>query len=100
MAWTVVRDALQLLALASFAYYFVAIIAALRFFGQRDAAVVSAADFTPPISILKPIYGLDRETYENYATFCTQDYPEFEILFCVSDQSELAIPIIEKLIRD
>ena len=100
MAWTVVRDALQLLALASFAYYFVAIIAALRFFGQRDAAVVSAADFTPPISILKPIFGLDRETYENYATFCTQDYPNYEILFCVSDEHDPAIPVIAKLASD
>jgi ceramide glucosyltransferase len=100
MAWTVVRDALLLLALASFAYYFVAIIAALRFFGQRDAAAASAADFTPPISILKPIYGLDRETYENYATFCAQDYPDYEILFCVSDEHDPAIPVIAKLASD
>src|SRR5580658_7681305 len=79
------RDALLLLALASFAYYVVATVAALRFFRRRDAASVSS-DFTPPISILKPIYGLDRETYENYASFCAQDYPDYEILFCVSDK--------------
>ena len=59
MVWMVIRDALLLLALASFAYYVVAIIAALRFFRGRDAA---PSDFTPPLSILKPIYGLDRET--------------------------------------
>ena len=99
MAWTVARDALLLLALASFAYYLVAIFAALRFFGRRDAAAVPS-DFTPPISILKPIYGLDRETYQNYASLCAQDYPDYEILFCVSDEQDPAIPVIAKLASD
>jgi ceramide glucosyltransferase len=100
MAWTVAaRDALLLLALASFAYYVVAIVAALRFFRRRAAAVLPS-DFTPPISILKPIYGLDRETYENYASFCMQDYPDYEILFCVSDEHDAAIPVIAKLASD
>ena len=99
MVWTVARDALLLLALASFAYYVVAIVAALRFFRRRDGAALPS-DFTPPISILKPIYGLDRETYENYASFCMQDYPDYEILFCVSDEQDAAIPVIAKLASD
>ncbi len=97
MLWMVIRDALLLLALASFAYYVVAIIAALRFFRGRDAA---PSDFTPPLSILKPIYGLDRETYQNYASFCLQDYPDYEILFCVSDDRDPAIPVIAELARN
>jgi ceramide glucosyltransferase len=99
MAWMVTRDALLLLALASFAYYMVAIAAALRFFRGRDAAALSI-DFTPPISILKPVYGLDRETYLNYASLCAQDYPDYEILFCVSDELDPAIPVIAKLASD
>src|SRR5271154_7546705 len=100
MAWTTAaRDALLLLALASFAYYLVAIVAALRFFRRSDAAA-PFSDFTPPISVLKPIYGLDRETYQNYASFCAQDYPDYEILFCVSDEEDPAIPVIEQLARD
>jgi ceramide glucosyltransferase len=95
--WTAVRDALLLLAAAPFAYYLVSIVAASRFFRPPSQAL---PDFFPPVSILKPIRGLDREAYENYASFCRQDYPEFEILFCASDVHEPAIPVIRKLIAD
>jgi len=96
--WEAIRAAVLLVALAPFAYYIVAIIAARRFFAKR--ANPPANDFTPPVSILKPIYGLDREAYENYASFCRQDYPEFEILFCVSDDRDPAVPVIQKIIVD
>jgi len=95
--WTVVRDAFLLLALAPLVYYALAIFAARRFFGRLPS---DASGFAPPISILKPIRGLDRETYENYLSFCRQDYPEFEILFCVTDDQDAAIPVIEQIIRD
>src|SRR6202042_341408 len=89
------------LAAAPVIYYLVAILAAVRFFRAKPTNSSEApSDFTPPVSILKPIHGLDRETYENYASFCNQDYPEFEILFCVGDERDLAIPVIEKLIAD
>jgi ceramide glucosyltransferase len=97
--WTVIRWALLLLALAPFAYYLVAIVAARRFFRTLAPALDSPA-FIPPVSILKPIYGLDREAYENFSSFCRQDYPEFEILFCVSDLQDPAVPVIRKLIDD
>jgi ceramide glucosyltransferase len=97
-AWGAIRAALLLVALAPFGYYILAIIAARRFFAKRLLPL--AADFTPPVSILKPIYGLDREAYENYASFCGQDYPAFEILFCVSDDLDPAVPVIQKIIVD
>jgi ceramide glucosyltransferase len=97
-AWGAIRAALLLVALAPFGYYILAIIAARRFFAKRLLPL--AADFTPPVSILKPIYGLDREAYENYASFCRQDYPAFEILFCVSDDLDPAVPVIQKIIVD
>jgi len=95
--WSLIRDGLLLLALAPFVYYVIAIIAALRFFSILPPA---PSDFLPPVSILKPIRGLDRETYENYASFCGQEYPEFEVLFCVSDNEDPAVSVIERLIRD
>lgn len=94
------RDALLVLALVPLAYYLVAIVAAARFFHAARHRHPANEDFTPPISILKPVRGLDRETYENYASFCRQDYPAFEILFGVSDANDPAIPEIERVIRD
>jgi len=95
-AGAIIRDGLLILALAPFAYYLAAILAALRFYRNSPNNPKSS----PPISILKPIRGLDRETYENYASFCRQDYPDFEILFCVTDDTDPAIPVIEEIIRD
>lgn len=94
---TVLRWSILALALAPFGYYVLAIVSALRFFRNRSPL---PADFNPPVSVLKPVRDLDREAYENYASFCRQEYPEFEVLFCVPDEKDPAIPVIEQVIRD
>jgi len=78
-------------------YYLLALYSSARFWSQQRTPPDS--DYTPPISCLKPIRGLDPEAYENYASFCRQDYPEYEILFCV-DADDPALPVLEKLIQD
>lgn len=93
----ILRWTLLALALAPFAYYLLATAAALRFFRNRPPL---QTDFAPPVSVLKPVRGLDREAYENYASFCRQEYPEFEIIFGVTEGTDPAVPIIEKLICD
>ena len=97
MASAAIRGALLLLALTPFVYYVFAIFAARKFFAHREAP---SSDFLPPVTILRPVHGLDREAYENYATFCRQEYPDFEMLYCVSDESDPAVPTIRKLIAD
>jgi ceramide glucosyltransferase len=79
-------------------YYCLALFSAWRFFRRAPQKVVS--DYTPPVSNIKPIRGLDPDAYENFASFCCQDYPEYEIVFCVGDVSDPALPTIQRLIND
>ena len=92
------RLLILLLALGPLAYYLVAATAAVRFFKRERAKRLP--DFTPPVSILKPVHGVDFATYENFASFCRQDYPSYEILFCVNELSDPAVAIIRKVMTD
>ena len=78
-------------------YYLLAIYSAARYFRVAWRENPYNDDFFPPISCLKPIRGLDDDAYENYASFCRQDYPEYEIIFCV-DRDDPAVPVLEKLV--
>ncbi len=100
MTLTALRWVILIAALVPFAYYLAAIYSARHFFVERRKRSFPARDFTPPASILKPVRGLDREAYESFASFSRQDYPEYEILFAVSDADDPAIPVIQKLIHD
>ncbi len=80
-------------------YYSLALFSAWQFF-RKSHKTSPSPSYTPPVSNLKPIRGLDPDAYENFASFCRQDYPEYEIVFCVGDASEPALPVIQRLIRD
>jgi ceramide glucosyltransferase len=94
----ILRAAILLMALVSLGYYLAATIAALRFFTRERAKKLP--DFTPPVSILKPVHGVDFATYENFASFCSQDYSAYEILFCVNELSDPAIAVIQEIMAD
>ncbi len=90
---------LLLLGVASFPfiYYILVLYSSWRFFRANTVAQPEDSTFTPPISNLKPVRGLDPDAYENFASFCQQDYPEYEIVFCVDSPSDPVMPVIEKL---
>ena len=93
-------------AVAAAAYYLLAIVAAARW-GSRNgpfpgsaARPVSPSQRPAPLSILKPVHGRDPRFYEAIFSHAAQDYPEFEILFGVSDPRDPALEDIARLKRE
>ncbi|GAX41691.1 putative glycosyl transferase, group 2 family protein [Tolypothrix sp. NIES-4075] len=88
---------LLIVCLAAICYYCYGIYAAIEFFSHE---IQIDSDFHPPITILKPICGLDIDTYENFASFCQQDYPEYQIIFGVRDGNDPSVQVVKKIIED
>ena len=92
------RDSgLLMLCLPAIWYYCYTIHAAIEFFSHPTEI---DPDFHPPVTILKPICGLDINTYENFASFCQQDYPEYQIIFGVRNEQDLSVEVVKKIIHD
>ncbi len=87
-----------LLAAAPLAYYVAATFAAWRFF--RRERKNNLRSYTPPVSILKPVRGVDFASYENYSSFCRLNYPDYELLFAVNDAADPSVPLIHRLIAE
>src|SRR5262249_57491296 len=83
--------------LAACIFYLFSMLAAVRFFGEKNAAQSSELQ---PVSILIPLCGADEGAYESYAAFCRQDYPAYQIVFGTRDPLDPAIPIVHRLITD
>ncbi len=88
------------MAAAPFIYYLLVLYSSWRFFRQSSDSPAKNLDFTPPVSNLKPVRGLDPEAYENFASYCRQDYPDYELIFCVGDENDASVPVLQKLMRD
>ncbi len=85
-----------ILSVISILYYCYGIYAGHQFFSQKT---VIDPDFHPPITILKPLCGLDFDTYENLWSCCEQDYPQYQVIFSVKDSHDPSREIVEKLIN-
>jgi ceramide glucosyltransferase len=89
---------LLLVAATPLVYYIAATLAALRFF-SRERARESVA-YAPAVSLLKPVRGVDFGSYENFASFCRQEYADYEILFGVGGDADPSVPLIQRLMKD
>ncbi len=84
-------------ALCGIAFYILSIWSARSFL--RDVASPLPV-FTPPLSVLKPLHGIDRGMYESFRGHCVQDYPAYELIFAVSEPNDPAIRLVEQLQRE
>lgn len=81
---------------SSAAYYLLCLWSAFQFMNERSADKDTRA--TPPrVSILKPLKGADREMYDSFRSHCLQDYPEYEIIFGISEPDDPAVDFVKKL---
>ena len=87
-------------ALGPLLYYGLAIFSSWDYFNRLKKLTSTEPNIIPPVSILKPVRGVDREAYENFASMCRLDYPEYEIIFGVGEADDLAIPLVARLQRE
>jgi ceramide glucosyltransferase len=57
-------------------------------------------DHTPPVTIFKPLKGLDEHLEANLRSFFALDYPCFQLVFGVADPDDPAIPVVERLMAE
>jgi ceramide glucosyltransferase len=72
---------------------------AARFASQRRRTFNPVRE-TPPVSILKPLKGTDPQMYSSLRSHCVQNYPEYEILFGITDSDDPATPVVARLIEE
>ena len=51
----------------------------------------------PPISVIKPLKGLEDNLFGNLESFCVQDYPEYEVIFSLQDENDPAYKVVRKV---
>ena len=54
----------------------------------------------PAVSLLKPVYGLEKNLEANLRTACIQDYPEYQVVYSLQRKNDPALPILEAIARD
>lgn len=93
---TVVSTILGVLVAGSFVYSLLTIVAARGYLRARPPELERSA----PVSILKPLTGVDEGLEENLRSFFVQQYGEFEILFAVHRADDPAVAVVEKLQKE
>lgn len=68
--------------------------------GAGPAASSHTGPAWPPVTMLKPVYGLTKELAENLRSACRQDYPDFQVVLSAQRQDEPALPLMEEIRRD
>jgi ceramide glucosyltransferase len=81
--------------LAALCYALISLIAARSFLRLAHRAYSS---FHAPVSILKPVKGVDPEMYQAFASHCAQQFAgEYELIFGVGSLDDPAVPLIRRL---
>jgi ceramide glucosyltransferase len=83
-------------ALASLVYSLISAFATRRIF----SAASCNRETLPPVTILKPLFGAEPETYGCLRSFCEQAYPQYQVVFGVCDPQDPAVAVVHRLQRE
>jgi ceramide glucosyltransferase len=97
MSIGIYQAVLLLLTLIPLIYYGLSIVSSWKFFESAARSPSPKGEFTPPVSILKPVRGFDPDAYANFASLCVQDYPDYEIVFCIDGPDDPVYSAIKEL---
>jgi ceramide glucosyltransferase len=64
---------------------------------QQQFHSISRDAHLPPVSVLKPVHGLEAQLKENIESFFRQDYPNYEILFAADEANDAALDIVREV---
>jgi ceramide glucosyltransferase len=78
-------------------YCLMVIGAAVRFGVRKRREGRAEVTFLPPLSVLKPLHGMEPGLERNIETFFEQDYPEFELLFCARQESDEGLQLARRV---
>ncbi|MBX3276512.1 MAG: bacteriohopanetetrol glucosamine biosynthesis glycosyltransferase HpnI [Acidobacteria bacterium] len=67
-------------------------------FRRRGGGVQPA--IWPAVSVLKPVYGLEKNLHENLRSACLQDYPDYEVIFSVQRPDDPALAVLAEIERE
>jgi len=89
---------LSALGLAGYFFQLVAVRSKLAQ-NQKTARSLQDAEFLvlPPVSVIKPLKGLDDNLFDNLSSFCTQEYPAYEVIFALQDANDAAYKVVQKV---
>ena len=84
-------------AAAGSGYYLLCLWSARAFMRDSRRPPSAPPTWTLPVSILKPLRGADPDLYGSLCSHCLLDYPEYELIFGVSDPGDPAVELVERL---
>jgi ceramide glucosyltransferase len=93
-------EVLLLVPVVAGSFFYVAALAAALLFFRGAYAGKQSADKAPPVTVLKPIYGLERNLERNLRSALAQDYPDYQVVLSVQRVDDPALPLLRRLERE
>lgn len=98
--WNSLRWLLLVPVIGGSAYALLSILAVLRFRARANSRPAPTVAAWPPVTILKPVHGLEKDQRRNRRSACIQDYPDYEVVFSVQDDDDPALPLLYEIQRE